>query len=158
MRGRIGVARPITSDDLVWFPFRILSLVTPWTVPTGCPSPVCKTSPNPTNFITTCFIFTNKTWTEAQQYCREKHTYLATVTNMKDMKRLINISAGDQSEAWIGLNTKPEFTRTWFWSLSGEKFDESEKNWNNNEPTDRGIQGSENCGIDQQMQKSLSAN
>ncbi|XP_032438336.1 macrophage mannose receptor 1-like [Xiphophorus hellerii] len=93
------------------------------------------------------YINENKTWTEAQQYCREKHTDLATVTNMKDMKRLINISAGDQREAWIGLISKPEFTRTWFWSLSGEKFDESEKNWNNNEPSDRGIQGSENCGI-----------
>uniref|UniRef100_A0A3P9NLV6 C-type lectin domain-containing protein n=1 Tax=Poecilia reticulata TaxID=8081 RepID=A0A3P9NLV6_POERE len=75
---------------------------------------------NSSNFRTTCFMFTaqccfmdcqlyqfhyineNKTWTEAQQYCREKHTDLVTVTNMKDMKRLINIS-GDQREAWIGL-------------------------------------------------------
>ncbi|XP_008433446.1 C-type mannose receptor 2-like [Poecilia reticulata] len=70
------------------------------------------------------YINENKTWTEAQQYCREKHTDLVTVTNMKDMKRLINISAEDQSEAWIGLINKPEFNRTWFWSLPGVEFDE----------------------------------
>ncbi|XP_023201728.1 C-type mannose receptor 2-like [Xiphophorus maculatus] len=93
------------------------------------------------------YINENKTWTEAQQYCRENHTDLATVTNMKDMKRLINISAGYQREAWIGLNSKPEFNRTWFWSLSGAEFNESETNWKEGEPTDRGIKGSENCGI-----------
>uniref|UniRef100_A0A3B5R3L3 C-type lectin domain-containing protein n=1 Tax=Xiphophorus maculatus TaxID=8083 RepID=A0A3B5R3L3_XIPMA len=69
------------------------------------------------------YINKNKTWTEAQQYCREKHTDLATVTNMKDMKRLNNISAGYQSEAWIGLISKPF------------------------KPNDGGNQGSENCVI-----------
>uniref|UniRef100_A0A3B5Q8P8 C-type lectin domain-containing protein n=1 Tax=Xiphophorus maculatus TaxID=8083 RepID=A0A3B5Q8P8_XIPMA len=93
------------------------------------------------------YINKNKTWTEAQQYCREKHTDLATVTNMKDMKRLNNISAGYQSEAWIGLISKPAFTRTWFWSLPGVEFSESETNWNPGEPNDGGNQGSENCVI-----------
>ncbi|XP_032438351.1 macrophage mannose receptor 1-like [Xiphophorus hellerii] len=93
------------------------------------------------------YINKEKTWTEAQQYCREKHTDLATVTNMKAMKRLINISAGDQSEAWIGLISKPEFTRTWFWSLSGVEFNESETNWKEGEPSDKGIQGTENCAF-----------
>uniref|UniRef100_A0A3B3VKT4 C-type lectin domain-containing protein n=1 Tax=Poecilia latipinna TaxID=48699 RepID=A0A3B3VKT4_9TELE len=64
------------------------------------------------------YINEAKNWTEAQQYCREKHTDLVTVTNMKDMKRLINISAGDQSGAWIGLFSEPEFKRTWHWSQS----------------------------------------
>ncbi|XP_032439673.1 C-type mannose receptor 2-like [Xiphophorus hellerii] len=90
------------------------------------------------------YINENKNWTEAQQYCREKHTDLATVTNMKAMKRLINISAGDQSEAWIGLISKPEFTRTWFWSLSGVEFNESETNWKEGEPSNG---ESENCAF-----------
>uniref|UniRef100_A0A087XKR4 C-type lectin domain-containing protein n=1 Tax=Poecilia formosa TaxID=48698 RepID=A0A087XKR4_POEFO len=89
------------------------------------------------------YINENKTWTEAQQYCREKHTDLVTVTNMKDMKRLINISAKDKSEAWIGLTSKPEFTRTWYWSLPGVEFNESETKRKTGEPSDN---ETENCG------------
>ncbi|XP_043953410.1 C-type mannose receptor 2-like [Gambusia affinis] len=92
------------------------------------------------------YINQNKTWTEAQQYCREKHTDLVTVTNMKDMERL-NISAGGQSGAWIGLISKPEFNRTWYWSLTGVEFNESETNWYPGEPNDKGIQGPLNCVI-----------
>uniref|UniRef100_A0A3B3WJC3 C-type lectin domain-containing protein n=1 Tax=Poecilia mexicana TaxID=48701 RepID=A0A3B3WJC3_9TELE len=86
------------------------------------------------------YINENKTWTEAQQYCREKHTDLVTVTNMKDMKRLINISAGEMKEAWIGLYYQTDGNRTWYWSLPGVEFNESETNWYPGEPTDRGIQ------------------
>ncbi|XP_054914564.1 C-type mannose receptor 2-like [Poeciliopsis prolifica] len=93
------------------------------------------------------YINENKTWTEAQQYCREKHTDLVTVTNMKDMKRLINISDGDIKGAWIGVYNQTNGTRTWYWSLPGLEFNESETNWAPNEPTDKGNQGSENCGI-----------
>ncbi|XP_014914484.1 C-type mannose receptor 2-like [Poecilia latipinna] len=87
------------------------------------------------------YINENKTWTEAQQYCREKHTDLVTVTNMKDMKRLINISAGEMKEAWIGLYNQTHGTRTWYWSLPGVEFNESETNWISGEPKDR-----KNCG------------
>ncbi|XP_043954170.1 C-type mannose receptor 2-like [Gambusia affinis] len=78
------------------------------------------------------YIKEEKIWTEAQQYCREKHTDLATVTNMKDMERL-KISAGGQSGAWIGLISKPEFNRTWYWSLTGVEFNENETNWKSGE-------------------------
>uniref|UniRef100_A0A3B5PVH4 C-type lectin domain-containing protein n=1 Tax=Xiphophorus maculatus TaxID=8083 RepID=A0A3B5PVH4_XIPMA len=91
------------------------------------------------------YINENKTWTEAQQYCRENHTDLATVTNMKDMKRLINISAGDQSEAWIGLYNPTNGTRTQYWSLPGVEFSVNETNWNPGESNDCGKQ--ENCGL-----------
>ncbi|XP_043977806.1 C-type mannose receptor 2-like isoform X2 [Gambusia affinis] len=63
---------------------------------------------------------------------------------MKDMERL-NISAGGQRAAWIGLISKPEFTRTWYWSLSGVEFNQSETNWNQEEPNDGGTQDYENC-------------
>lgn len=53
----------------------------------------------------------DKNWTEAKQYCREKHTDLATVIRMTDMKSLIYISAGNLSEAWIGLYDKTDVNR-----------------------------------------------
>uniref|UniRef100_A0A3P9NPE4 C-type lectin domain-containing protein n=1 Tax=Poecilia reticulata TaxID=8081 RepID=A0A3P9NPE4_POERE len=83
------------------------------------------------------YINENKTWTEAQQYCREKHTDLVTVTNMKDMERLINISAGDQREAWIGLYDQTNGTRTWWSDGSSSSF----RHWNlqfDNEMTNSG--------------------
>ncbi|XP_054914705.1 lymphocyte antigen 75-like [Poeciliopsis prolifica] len=91
------------------------------------------------------YINENKTWTEAQQYCREKHTDLATVTNMTDMERLINISVGYQTEAWIGLYDQTHGTRTGFWSLPGEEFSDDDSNLNPGGTYDCGKQ--ENCGL-----------
>ncbi|XP_047242690.1 C-type mannose receptor 2-like [Girardinichthys multiradiatus] len=93
------------------------------------------------------YIKEKKTWTEAQQYCREKHTDLATVSNMRDMKRLLNISAGGQRDVWIGLYDSTNVNRTWYWSLLGVEFNESETNWNTGEPTDKQNSGFENCGF-----------
>ncbi|XP_011486015.1 macrophage mannose receptor 1-like [Oryzias latipes] len=44
-------------------------------------------------------------WTEAQTYCREKYTDLATVENSDEMNQLINTisSAGYKDNLWIGL-------------------------------------------------------
>ncbi|XP_043952846.1 C-type mannose receptor 2-like [Gambusia affinis] len=89
------------------------------------------------------YINQNKNWTEAQQYCRQKHTDLATVTNMKDMERLNSISAGYQREAWIGLYDQTNGIRKWYWSLPGVEFNESETKWNPGEPNDY---QTENCG------------
>ncbi|XP_032438352.1 C-type mannose receptor 2-like [Xiphophorus hellerii] len=91
------------------------------------------------------YIKEAKKWTEAQQYCREKHTDLATVTNMKDMERLNKISAGDQRGAWIGLYNKTLGTRTWYWSLPGVEFSVNETKWYPGESNDCGKQ--ENCGL-----------
>uniref|UniRef100_A0A3Q2Q7L0 C-type mannose receptor 2-like n=1 Tax=Fundulus heteroclitus TaxID=8078 RepID=A0A3Q2Q7L0_FUNHE len=91
------------------------------------------------------YINVNKTWTEAQQYCRENHTDLATVSNMTDMKRLLSNSAGDMREAWIGLYDQTGGTRTWRWSLPGVEFNKSYQPWSTNEPNDAG--GMQNCGI-----------
>ncbi|XP_043952848.1 C-type mannose receptor 2-like [Gambusia affinis] len=92
------------------------------------------------------YINQNKNWTEAQQYCREKHTDLVTVTNMKDMERLISVSLGDIKEAWIGLYDQTKAEKTWHWSLPGVKFNESETNWAPNEPNNLPSEV-QNCGV-----------
>uniref|UniRef100_A0A3Q2D8J3 C-type lectin domain-containing protein n=1 Tax=Cyprinodon variegatus TaxID=28743 RepID=A0A3Q2D8J3_CYPVA len=91
------------------------------------------------------YINEEKTWTEAQQYCREKHTDLVTVSNMTDMKRLISNSTGNMTEAWIGLHDQADGIRTWYWSLPGVEFDNSNELWNTNQPND--YEGVENCGV-----------
>uniref|UniRef100_A0A3Q2DPE1 C-type lectin domain-containing protein n=1 Tax=Cyprinodon variegatus TaxID=28743 RepID=A0A3Q2DPE1_CYPVA len=93
------------------------------------------------------YLYINKdmNWTEAQQYCREKHTDLATVSNMTDMKRLNSTRAGYERDVWIGLYDQIDGDRTWYWSLPGVEFSERETKWNQGEPNDKG-NGNENCG------------
>uniref|UniRef100_A0A3B3STD3 C-type lectin domain-containing protein n=1 Tax=Paramormyrops kingsleyae TaxID=1676925 RepID=A0A3B3STD3_9TELE len=64
------------------------------------------------------FVNINLTWTDAQAYCRENYTDLATIDNMEEMKRLTESVGSDYTgEAWIGL--KKGTSWRWQWS-SGE--------------------------------------
>ncbi|XP_032364552.1 macrophage mannose receptor 1 isoform X2 [Etheostoma spectabile] len=70
------------------------------------------------------FVYDRKNFTEAQRYCREKHTDLVSVDHMEVMKILNNTADLDHMvysknsyRAWIGLSRD-----SWRWSLSDPGF------------------------------------
>nr|XP_055035772.1 macrophage mannose receptor 1-like isoform X1 [Misgurnus anguillicaudatus]XP_055035773.1 macrophage mannose receptor 1-like isoform X1 [Misgurnus anguillicaudatus]XP_055035774.1 macrophage mannose receptor 1-like isoform X1 [Misgurnus anguillicaudatus] len=76
------------------------------------------------------FISVNKTWTEAQRYCRENYIDLATIENMDEMNNLINTVNGSYNgSAWIGLY---DDVNSWRWSLENNDFyQEGEREFRN---------------------------
>uniref|UniRef100_A0A3B1JM05 C-type lectin domain-containing protein n=1 Tax=Astyanax mexicanus TaxID=7994 RepID=A0A3B1JM05_ASTMX len=91
------------------------------------------------------FVNENKTWTEAQSYCRQTYTDLATINNMDEMKKL-NETLKDKTvgDVWIGLNRGD--TGNWRWSLPDGNFDhveDKDQNWSSGEPDNLG--GKEFC-------------
>ncbi|XP_066580431.1 C-type mannose receptor 2-like [Amia ocellicauda] len=93
------------------------------------------------------YVFVNKplTWTDAQRYCREKHTDLASIDNAEELDRLLNTADSTYTgRAWIGLYY---LKNRWQWSLRDSNFyrvGQSEyHNWSSKEPDNSG--GSENC-------------
>ncbi|XP_076145698.1 C-type mannose receptor 2-like, partial [Alosa pseudoharengus] len=65
-----------------------------------------------------------KNWADAQRYCRERHTDLASVRNQKENDQIEEVSGG--SSAWIGL-----FRDAWEWSDGSSS---SFRHWNTGEP------------------------
>ncbi|XP_039667172.1 macrophage mannose receptor 1-like [Perca fluviatilis] len=89
------------------------------------------------------FIGEEKTWKEAQEYCRKNHTDLATVANQADMQRLLNsTNARYPDGAWIGLQNNTPNT-VWRWSLSGVEFNKNESKWFPGQPNN--FNNQENC-------------
>ncbi|XP_056283821.1 C-type mannose receptor 2-like [Pseudoliparis swirei] len=82
--------------------------------------PICYDVTGPDTYV---FINTLMTWPEAQSYCREHHTDLASVRNMEDNARLSTVINGEF--VWIGLSRDG-----WKWS---DGSDSSFRNWNPNE-------------------------
>uniref|UniRef100_A0A673WD70 C-type lectin domain-containing protein n=1 Tax=Salmo trutta TaxID=8032 RepID=A0A673WD70_SALTR len=84
------------------------------------------------------FIFVNepiKTFSEAQSYCREYHTDLASVRNQTENQEIQKmVSKG--SKVWIGL-----FRDSWKWS---DGSDSSFRYWKPTQPNNNG--GVQSCG------------
>ncbi|XP_076145652.1 macrophage mannose receptor 1-like [Alosa pseudoharengus] len=79
-----------------------------------------------------------KNWTEAQQYCRQKFTDLATLDDMTEMEKVKSmIHKAGAENAWIGLKQGK-----WQWSLTDRGFyreNEREfRNWGNKQPDGHG--------------------
>ncbi|XP_041091079.1 major histocompatibility complex class I-related gene protein-like [Polyodon spathula] len=65
------------------------------------------------------FVETEMTWSEAQSYCRNMYTDLATVSNQGVAEQLLNIRGASLSDAaWIGLYR--DDTQNWQWSNSDD--------------------------------------
>uniref|UniRef100_A0A3B1ILF6 C-type lectin domain-containing protein n=1 Tax=Astyanax mexicanus TaxID=7994 RepID=A0A3B1ILF6_ASTMX len=86
------------------------------------------------------FVDQNKSWTEAQSYCRKTYTDLATINNMDEMKKLNKTLMGKGGNyVWIGLDRGDN--GKWRWSLPDENFyhvGDTDQNWNNGEPNNAG--------------------
>ena len=74
-----------------------------------------------------------KTWTEAQSYCREWYTDLATIGNTEEMKKLKDTvsAAGHSSDVWIGLYSHID----WKWSDGFNQSGAEYRKWHPGDPT-----------------------
>ncbi|KAM3613824.1 uncharacterized protein V6R79_005515 [Siganus canaliculatus] len=96
------------------------------------------------------YIALQKTWAEAQGFCREKYTDLATIESTDDLNRL-NRPMSESIWMWIGLRDDPESwyrvmgndTNSWRWSSTGQTSRTGFQNWAWNDPNNQG--GRENC-------------
>ncbi|XP_045557465.1 C-type mannose receptor 2 isoform X1 [Salmo salar] len=96
------------------------------------------------------YVSSPKTWTEAQRYCREKYTDLATIENMEDMKRLINtVDIGYNGSVWIGLEKGD--IMVWQWSLANRDYYGEEgtgfRKWSEGEPDNGMGRVEEECAV-----------
>ncbi|XP_015256793.1 PREDICTED: macrophage mannose receptor 1-like [Cyprinodon variegatus] len=90
------------------------------------------------------FVYEQKTWQEAQRYCRETYTDLVTIKNMEILKILETKANATKMPTWIGLY---ENLNTWRWSFSNTSVyqpgEEMYRNWASGAPNNS--DGRESC-------------
>ncbi len=90
------------------------------------------------------FVNQKMNWTEAQRYCREKHTDLVTINDIQEQNDINQLINSTSDHVWIGLKD------TWIWSLSDPDFyrrDESQyRNWGSSQPEGDGDCVFMDCG------------
>ncbi|KAL3999750.1 trinucleotide repeat-containing protein [Sarotherodon galilaeus] len=74
------------------------------------------------------YIKDQKTWNDAQNYCRERYTDLAPVSNKQDLNRLQKM-INPPDLVWVGLQ-RISSTKNWTWSGGGPL----EVGWANGQP------------------------
>uniref|UniRef100_A0A673FTJ4 C-type lectin domain-containing protein n=1 Tax=Sinocyclocheilus rhinocerous TaxID=307959 RepID=A0A673FTJ4_9TELE len=85
-----------------------------------------------------------KNWTEAQKYCRQYHTDLASVRNESEneqIQKIINQNLTSHNQAWIGLH------RLWVWSDNSTS---TFTHWETNRPDTRDVNRDDCALIDHQ--------
>nr|XP_033465848.1 uncharacterized protein LOC117246184 [Epinephelus lanceolatus] len=91
------------------------------------------------------FVSTTLNWTEAQSFCRQFYTDLATAENAADASAIISTTSHYTGKAWIGLYD--DLVKSWRWSLSDSSFyseGETEfRNWHADQPNN--LRGQQHC-------------
>ncbi|KAM7365997.1 hypothetical protein PAMP_015470 [Pampus punctatissimus] len=75
------------------------------------------------------YVPASQTWTEAQTYCKEKHTDLVTIRNMEDIEHIVS-STSYEGQVWIGLYSVID----WKWSDGYRQSGAGYYNWRSYEP------------------------
>ncbi|XP_074480703.1 tenascin-like [Sebastes fasciatus] len=91
------------------------------------------------------FVSTPLNWTEAQSFCRQVYTDLATADSTADVSAVISTTSNYTGKAWIGLYD--DLVSSWRWSLSDSSFygeGETEfRNWYDDQPNN--LEGQQYC-------------
>ncbi|XP_071357196.1 C-type mannose receptor 2-like [Trachinotus anak] len=82
------------------------------------------------------YVNMSKTWDEAQSYCRDMFTDLATVTSKDENRRMLSVTQGLEDFVWIGLYD--DLTK-WKWSLDSKDFNGKKdfSSWDESQPDNR---------------------
>lgn len=81
------------------------------------------------------------TWEQAEQYCENMGGHLVTITSPQE-QAFIELLNSDHRRLWIGAH-RPE--GTYFAWVTGEPW--SYTNWDEGEPSNKGVGGFENCVV-----------